>query len=270
MKHAKGEITSSQNPRIKRVVSLRDQRHRRQEQRYLIDGAREVGRAIQARAPLEEVFVCVDLCQSPLCQQMLELVDSRGVGVWLCSARVFEKIAFGNRAEGILALGITPDTSLEKLSVPGESCVGVLVGIEKPGNVGAVIRSADGAGFSALLIADGGTDLFNPNCIRASLGTIFNLPVATTSSAEAISWLRERHYRIWAARPNASLTYTEADFRGTTAIVLGSEAHGLPPVWNDLEMTSIRLPMHGIADSLNVSVTAGILFYEALRQRVRD
>ena len=156
---------------------------------------------------------------------------------------------------------------LANLALQGDPLVAVLERVEKPGNVGAVLRTADAAGVSALVVADARTDLYNPNAIRASLGTIFTLPVAQATAEETLSWLRSRRLTIFAARVNATLPYTEADFRGPAAIVLGSEAEGLTPAWSGAEVRAVSLPMRGAADSLNVSATAAVLFYEALRQR---
>jgi TrmH family RNA methyltransferase len=143
----------------------------------------------------------------------------------------------------------------------------VLEGIQKPGNVGAVLRSADAAGVHALIVADGGTDLYNPNAIRASLGTIFTVPVCSATTSDTLAWLRRHGVPMFAAQVDAERLYTEVDFRGPSAIVLGSEASGLSEAWFGTEATAIKLPMLGAADSLNVSAAAAVLFYEALRQR---
>jgi TrmH family RNA methyltransferase len=142
-----------------------------------------------------------------------------------------------------------------------------LEGVEKPGNVGAILRSADAAGVDAVIIADGGTDLYNPNTIRASLGTVFRQNICEASSADAIEWLGSKGLAIIAARPDATTLYTAANLRTGVAIVLGSESAGLTDAWNATGVLAVRLPMHGLADSLNVSTTAAVLFYEALRQR---
>jgi TrmH family RNA methyltransferase len=144
----------------------------------------------------------------------------------------------------------------------------VLESVEKPGNLGAVLRSADGAGLDALIAADLRTDLYNPNAIRASLGTIFTLPVAVADSRETLDWLRGRGLAIVAARVDGSVPYTEVDYRRPTAIVFGSEAEGLSEAWRAPDVTAVRLPMLGAADSLNVSAAAAVLFYEARRQRM--
>jgi TrmH family RNA methyltransferase len=145
--------------------------------------------------------------------------------------------------------------------------VAVLEKIEKPGNIGAVVRSADAAGVSAVIVADAAGDLYNPNAIRASLGTIFTLPVCAASSAETIAWLRKQKFKIFAARVDGAMDYAACDFAGPCAFILGNEAEGLSGDWHSDDITSIRLPMRGAADSLNVSATAAVLFYEALRQR---
>jgi TrmH family RNA methyltransferase len=147
--------------------------------------------------------------------------------------------------------------------------VAVLEGVEKPGNVGAVLRSADGAGVDAVIVADPRTDLFNPNTIRASLGAVFGAHVCTASSAEVRAWLAAAGVPLFAAKPQAAVSYSEADYRGGAAFVLGSEATGLSDAWSGADVTAIVLPMRGVCDSLNVSVTAAVLFYEAQRQRQR-
>jgi TrmH family RNA methyltransferase len=160
-----------------------------------------------------------------------------------------------------------PQRRLEDLRLPVYPLVAVVEGLEKPGNLGAVCRSADATGVSALIAADAWTDLFNPNAIRASLGTIFTLPVCEAVAPEVLAWLRQRQIKIYAARVDGSMLYTEVDYRGPAAIVLGSEAAGLTPLWTGEDVLPIRLPMRGVTDSLNLSVTAAVLFYEALRQR---
>jgi TrmH family RNA methyltransferase len=180
---------------------------------------------------------------------------------------VFEKLCYGERTAGVLAVAKTPQRSLAQLSLPAAPLVAVIEGVEKPGNVGAVLRSADGAGVDAVIIADPRTDLFNPNTIRASLGTVFDANVCTASTEETFAWLRNLNLAIVAATPQAELLYSQANYRAGAAIVLGSEAEGLCDKWQDAGVIAVRLPMRGIADSLNVSATAAVLFYEAQRQR---
>jgi TrmH family RNA methyltransferase len=261
------EITSSHNPRVKRAARLREARQRQKQGRFLIDGARELLRAMEAGIELDEVFVCRPLCRNEETRAVLARLDGTAQRIIHISAPLMEKLAFGGRDEGLLAVAIPPRRALEDLSLPPDALVAVLAGVEKPGNVGAVLRSADAAGVSALIVADGGTDLYNPNTIRASLGTIFTLGVCTASSSEALGWLRGHGVQIYAARVDAQRLYTQVDLRAASAIVLGSEAQGLSEAWSGPEVTAVRLPMRGAADSLNVSAAAAVMFYEALRQR---
>jgi TrmH family RNA methyltransferase len=157
--------------------------------------------------------------------------------------------------------------TLEDLVLPPEPLIAVVEGVEKPGNLGAILRTADGAGLHAVIVAESATDLFNPNIIRASVGTVFAVPVSVASSGEVLTWLQARQIAVVAARVDGSVDYTDADYRGAVAIALGSEARGLSGAWAELARASVRVPMLGVADSLNVSATAAVLFYEALRQR---
>jgi RNA methyltransferase, TrmH family len=261
-------IASVHNPRIKQAARLRDPRQRRKEQLILIDGTRELARALAAGVALREVFVCPTLCRSEESQRLLENLPAGGGQRFDVTEAVFAKLAYGQRSEGLVAVAATPRRRLEDLVLPADPLVAVLEGVEKPGNIGAVLRSADGAGISALIVADPRTDLFNPNVIRASLGTIFTMGVAAAEPGETLAWLKARGFQIAAARVQASVSYTEIDYRQPTAIVLGSEACGLTSLWGDEAVCAVRLPMLGVADSLNVSAAAAVLFYEARRQRM--
>ena len=260
-------IVSLQNPRVKAAVRLLDRRHRRKQGRIRIDGARELGRAIRAGLPIAEAFVCEPLCQDEEARRVLAELRSAGTEVLAVTEAVFEKLAFGDRADGVLGVAPTPRPTLADLALPPNPLVAVVEGVEKPGNVGAVLRTGDAAGLAALVVADGPTDLYNPNAIRASLGTIFTLPCCTADGPETLGWLRRQGLAIYAARVDGSALYTEVDWRRPAALVLGSEAEGLTDLWGGAGVTPIRLPMLGAADSLNVSATAAVLFYEALRQR---
>ncbi|HVM30675.1 MAG TPA: RNA methyltransferase [Candidatus Limnocylindrales bacterium] len=262
-------LTSRANPGLKAAARLRNRRERDRQGLTLIDGAREVARAIAGRTRLREAFLAPEDCADAECQATLAELDAIGVPVQEVSSEAFARLAYGDRADGLIVVAETPPHGLADLGprLPTQPLIAVIEGVEKPGNVGAILRSADGAGFSAVVLAEPGTDLFNPNVIRASLGTVFAVPVAVTSSEEILGWLTERSIRIVAARVEGSIDYAEADYRGPLAIALGSEAHGLSDAWAAAADTAVRLPMLGVADSLNVSATAAVLFYEALRQR---
>jgi TrmH family RNA methyltransferase len=260
-------ITSRQNPQIKNAVRLRGGHERRRQQQFIIDGAREIARALDSDIHPLKAFICDELCQSSDCLDARKAVETRGAEVFQVSRDVYAKLAFGDRAEGMVVVAETPRRSLADLQLPANPLVAVLEGVEKPGNVGAILRSADAAGVHAVIVADGRTDLYNPNTIRASLGTVFRQNICEASSADAIEWLLSQQLAIMAARPDATTFYTDANLRSGVAIVLGSESNGLTGAWNAAGITAVRLPMHGLADSLNVSTTAAVLLYEALRQR---
>ena len=263
------EITSRSNPRIAAVAGLRDRRERERQGLTVVDGSREVRRAIDSGADVVEAFVCGPLLAGPDARAGLDALERRGTLVTAVSQGVFEKLAFGDRAEGLLAVVRIPDLSLERLALPADPLVAVIEGVEKPGNIGAVLRSADGAGADALVAASPRTDLFNPNAIRASAGTIFSVPLAAAPAADALAWVRAAGLRIVATRVEADRPYTETDLTGPIAIVLGAEADGLTAAWSAPDIEAVRIPMRGIADSLNVSVAAALLLFEARRQRDR-
>jgi TrmH family RNA methyltransferase len=261
------EITSRQNPRVKEAARLRDARQRAKQGRFVIDGAREIGRALDAEIQIVEAFICPSLCGSEIAQAVASRLDDSNAVVAEVTSEVFEKLAFGHRHDGIVAVAATPLRRIGHLKLPEKPLVAVLEGLEKPGNVGAILRSADGAGVDAVMVVDPETDLFNPNTIRASVGTVFGRQVCVATVDEALAKLRELGVPLIATRPAAERLYTEVDFRHGAAIVLGTEATGLSAAWNQADITGVRLPMRGIADSLNVSTAAAVLFYEAERQR---
>jgi TrmH family RNA methyltransferase len=261
------KITSRHNQHIKDAAKLRDRRHRQRGQRFLIEGIRELSRAIQAGVPIVEAFISSDFAESRPDDPLLTALRQRSVPIHNVAADVFEKVAYGDRAEGVIAVAQVVPQMLDSLELPPRPVVAIVEGVEKPGNLGAICRTADAAGVGALVVVGRGTDIHNPNAIRASLGTLFTVPVVETDAGTALAWAKELNAPILAARPDAQTLYTDADYSAGAVIVLGSEAEGLSDTWRDAAVTPIRLPMLGIADSLNVSATAAVLFYEALRQR---
>ena len=261
-------IESTANPRLRAAVALRERREREATGLTLVDGGREARRAIEAGVEVETAFVCTPLLASDDAREALNAL-ARAHGrreLVAVSERAFEKLAYGDRSDGIVLVVRPHVRALADLELPREPLVVVTEDVEKPGNVGAILRSADGAGADAV-IAVGGTDLFNPNVIRASVGTVFSLPVAAAPVGEVAAFLRARGIRIIATRVDAPTLHADAVLRGPVALVLGSEADGLTAAWADDDVESIRLPMEGVADSLNVSAAAAILLYEAWRQR---
>ncbi len=260
------EITSPKNPRIRHAVALRERRARETAGLTLVDGLRELERALAGGAAPVEVFV--DLAR--LGEAGREAIaDARDAGALILptSGPALDRLAYGDRSEGVVATVPIPDLSLAALRLPDDPLVVVLEGVEKPGNLGAVLRTADGAGADAMILADPRTDLFNPNAIRASLGAIFAVPLAAAPSADVQAELARRGIAVVTARVDAPDLYTDADLTGPLAIVLGSEADGLTDRWPSPPARPVRLPMLGVGDSLNVSIAAAVLLYEARRQR---
>jgi len=260
-------ITSVQNPRVKTAARLRERSGRDEQGRIIIDGVREIGRALVASVKVVELFYLPELCRDEEHQRVLAAARRAGAELIEVTRHVMEKLAYGQRTEGIVAVALPPERKLHELHLPADALVAIVEGVEKPGNLGAIVRTADAAGVAAVLVASGGTDLFNPSAIRASLGAVFTVPVCAAPSGEIFTWLVQEGYRIFTARVDGAVEYTAADLRGRAAIALGSEAHGLSPLWSGEHVTAIRLPMLGNVDSLNLSATAAVLFYEALRQR---
>jgi RNA methyltransferase, TrmH family len=261
------QIASAANPRIRAAARLRDRRARDDAGLTIVDGGREVRRALEAGIAVEEAFVCEALVRTDDAWAAFRALETADARIWTTSEAAFAKVAFGDRAEGVVTIVRIPSTDLAGLRLPENPLVVVLEAVEKPGNLGAVLRSADGAGSDALILADPRTDPFNPNAIRASAGTVFTVPIATGSSGEVLDWLRGHGLRIVAARIDAATDPWDTDLRGPIAIALGSEAEGLGATWSTNDARAVRIPMHGVADSLNVSVAAAVLLYEARRQR---
>jgi RNA methyltransferase, TrmH family len=261
------DIASPANPRLKAAVRLRDRRERDRSGRTIVDGAREILRALDGGATVVEAYVCEPLVTSVDARTAVTRLRDAGASLLTTSESAFGKIAFGERADGVVAIVAIPMTDIDRLRLPPDPLVLVVEAVEKPGNLGAMLRTADGAGADALIAASPITDVFNPNVIRASLGTVFTVPNAAASTADVLAMLRRSAVRIVAARVDAKAMYTDIDLRGAVAIVVGNEAGGLSSPWSASDVTAARLPMLGKADSLNVSAAAAILLYEARRQR---
>jgi TrmH family RNA methyltransferase len=256
---------------LKQAIALRDSRERRATARLLVDGARETARALAAGIEPIEAYVAAGADQggpaAPRVREAIDALHHRGVPLTRVARDAFAKLAYGDRDDGVVLVASAPRRALAELSLPPEPLVAVLDGLEKPGNLGAILRTADGAGIDAVVVVGERVDLFNPNAIRASVGAVFKANVAVASLDDTRAWLASLGATTYATLPEAAIDYTTADFRGAAAIVLGSEADGLPDAWRAGDVRPIALPMRGVADSLNVSAAAAVLFYEALRQR---
>jgi len=233
----------------------------------IVFGQREVTRAIEAGVKLDELFISDSFGEAQL-QNLVPALHSSTRKIRL-PENLFSKLAYGDRTEGLIATAFRPTTNLDSLNqkISEPMLVFVLQAIEKPGNLGAIIRSADGAGVSAIILADPLTDFFHPNSIRSSTGTVFEMPLARCSTVEAQTWLANHQFKTLTAVLENSVDFFDSDLNGNIAIVLGNEANGLDGQWLGDGFIPVKLPMQGRADSLNVSVTASIMAYEAMRQR---
>lgn len=257
-------ITSKSNPKIKNVVKLQKSSERREQNRIIIEGRREIERAVACGFTIDTLFVCNEIAGDIESGAMITANYVEEV-----SLDVFEKIAYREGSDGLLAIAIPKYADLKDFSPKKDPLIIVLETVEKPGNLGAVMRTADAAGVDAVIIADPRTDLFNPNAIRASIGTIFNVPLFACSSEECIKWLKENDIKIYCTYLKASIDYLDADFKKGSAIVMGTESTGISDIWVEAADQNLIIPMNGIADSLNVSVTTAIVVFEAIRQRRR-
>ncbi|SHK82498.1 TrmH family RNA methyltransferase [Xylanibacter ruminicola] len=251
-------ITSVQNARIKHVVALQQKSSlRREEGLFVVEGQREIEHCRECGYEIVEEF----------CREC-EGTEARGrENTTMVSPNVYEKMAYRGSTEGMIAVAKCKEHSLAKLQLKENPLIVILESVEKPGNLGAVLRSAEASGVDAVIVCDPLTDMYNPNLIRASIGGVFSVPTAVCTSQECIAFLKERGIKILTAQLQDSYEYYDYDMRPATAIVMGTESTGLTNQWRQAADAHIRIPMLGRLDSLNVSVSAAILMYEALRQR---
>ncbi|GAB6012303.1 TrmH family RNA methyltransferase [Viscerimonas tarda] len=258
-------ISSLQNPKIKNITKLAKNKERKQQNLFIIEGGRELSLALVGDYSIQAVFICPELFASTDYPEVLDtLPDSIKQEV---SESVFQKIAYREGSDGLLALARPKNHSLSDLHLSDNPFIIVLEAVEKPGNLGAILRTADAAAADAVIICDPLADLYNPNTIRSSVGCLFTVQTAVCPSEEALRWLRANNIRSFAAELQASSWYQDTDFKQPAAIVMGTEADGLTAFWLENADTRIKIPMRGRIDSLNVSVSTAILTFEAMRQR---
>lgn len=261
------EITSAVNPRIKDLVRLRDGSHRRRMGLILIEGYRELSRALNAGIRPDAVYFCPEFFLGENEPGLLLQAQRSGAALFRVSETPFRKISYRDRPDGLIATAPGLKRGLSDLS-PGESPFLVVAErIEKPGNLGTILRSADAVGVDGVIVCDPTTDINNPNVVRASTGTLFTVPLAEAATQETFAWLAEHGIALVAATPHAGLSYTEADFRGPLALAVGSEQYGLSESWLERADIRVRIPMKGVADSLNVATATTVLLFEVARQR---
>lgn len=256
-------ITSTHNPKVKSLLSLEKPRERRRQQQFIVEGKKEIGLALQAGYKIGNLFYCVDIFPETDLNS-LNIEDKFLVPV---TQEVFDKIAVRENSGGVIAVAEMKTHRLEEIKLGKNPLVLVLESVEKPGNLGAILRTSDAAGVDAVIICDPQTDFYNPNVVRSSLGCIFTKQIAAASSEETIAWLKKNNVSIYCTYLKALRPYHEVDFRRPTAIVMGTEATGLSEVWIKNSLTNIIIPMHGKIDSMNVSTAAAVVVFEAVRQR---
>jgi len=260
-------ITSPANPRIKALVRLRTRRERDRQGRFLVEGYRELSRALDAGIALEELYVAPDLLLGNNEPELIARASGAGAEVFEVAAEPFRKASYRDRPEGLLGVARQFPASLAALDLTGTPLLLVAEGIEKPGNLGTMLRTADAAGANGVIVADPATDPFNPNVVRASLGTLFTVPLAVADSDAVIGTLRSAGVSILAATPDGARPHHAVDLTGSVALVVGSEQYGLSAQWLEAADERVVIRMPGRVDSLNAAMAAGILLFEAVRQR---
>ena len=256
-------LSSTSNPKVKFLLSLEKPRERRKQQLFVIEGHKEIMLALNAGYKIGNIFYCIDqIKESDLDPQLIE--NKLVIPV---TQDVFNKIAIRENSASVIAVAEMKTHNLADIKTTGTPLFLVLESVEKPGNLGAILRTADAAGVSAVIICDPQTDIYNPNVIRSSIGCLFTQPVAIASSDETIVWLQKNGFAIWCTYLPASKPYYEIDYTRAGAIVMGTEATGLSPEWVKVASSNIIIPMLGKADSMNVSTSAAVVVFEARRQR---
>jgi RNA methyltransferase, TrmH family len=264
------DITSFQNPRFKNVLALMERRDRKKEKKFLIEGFRELTRAYIGGAKFLELWICPELFLGENEQDLIEKIASSGAIVFKVPKALFEKLSYRDRPDGLLAVSPFFHKTLDDIEKiilsKKDSLILIAEGIEKPGNLGSILRSSDAVKVDAVISCDPRTDIFNPNVIRSSVGTLFTQPVAEAGSLETLSFLKKHGFKLMAATPSGDKVYTDCDLIGKIALIVGCEQLGLTPLWMNECDIKVRIPMLGVADSLNVSTATTLLLYEYRRQ----
>ncbi len=260
-------ISSFNNPHIKRLqLFIKNNLKRKNEGLFIVEGIKEINAAIESNYDFETVFLCKNLCHDKhLIEKLYALSDK--ITILEISKAVFEGLAYRESTGGIIALAYIKAHKLKDIALSNNPFIIVIEAVEKPGNLGAVLRTADACGADAVIVCDQVVDVYNANVIRSSTGCVFFLPIALAPSAEVIKWLKENHICIYGATPSTNKYYTDIDYKKPFAITMGSEANGLSDIWLKEADENIKIPMLGKTDSLNVSISTSVIAYEAVRQR---
>jgi RNA methyltransferase, TrmH family len=264
-------ITSSANPKLKQTAALRNRRDRDETGLFLIEGYREILRALKGNVHVVQLFYCEELFLGSNEKEILAQSRSLGACLIQTPAHLFQKLSYRDRPDGLLAVAEKMKTTLEMIHLQKENPLVVIAeAIEKPGNLGTIIRSSDAAGVDLVIVANGCTDIYNPNVVRASVGTLFTIPVVEAPNEEALAFCRYHNIDLIAATPEGKNIYTKVPMTGPLGIVVGTEQLGLTSFWKKACKTLARITMRGAADSLNVATATTLFLFEAARQRYVD
>lgn len=261
------KITSLKNEGIKKLLELRDRKGRDAQGLTLVEGVREIKAALKAGVSVQKIYLCPEVLSSPDYEYLVRECSKHKAEILETSEIVSAKIAFGDRDEGAVAIVKVEVQKIPGLRLGKNPLIVIVEQVEKPGNLGAILRTCDAAGVDAVLVCDAKTDIYNPNVIRSSLGAVFTVIVAVGSNQEAQEFLQSNQIKAIGTFPNASVDYVKYDYKTSSAIILGSEQSGLSDFWCDHSDVKVQLPMNGQVNSLNVAATAAIVIYEAIRQR---
>lgn len=254
------------HPRVRQFLNIKHNRVKNAEGAFALEGLWSIERAVEANVPIEVVFVCRALQRGDEADRVIDNLREGGTRPFEVSERVLRRMVDRDGPDGLAAIAHLRTPRLNDVAVGPATRVVVADGFELAGNLGTLIRCADGAGAAAVVLTDRRLRVSHPRVLKASMGTVFSTPVVDADRADALAWLRARGFRVIAAEPAAPTSYRDADYRGRVAIVLGSERHGVAPFWVDAADVTVSIPMRGVADSLNVGHAAALLLYEALHQ----
>jgi TrmH family RNA methyltransferase len=264
-------IKSLQNPKIKNAVKLADRKTRNDTGLFLIEGYRELKRAVDSGVVIQTLFFCPPLFLGTNEDALIDQIRKSGAETLRCEENVFHKLSYRDRPDGLVAIAVQMQRQLRDLvamlASKEDPFLVVAEAIEKPGNLGTILRSADAAGVDGVIVCDRCTDIYNPNVVRASVGTLFTIPVVEATSVETLRWLQQRKIKVIAATPSADKEFTDTDLTGGVAIAVGTEQLGLSEAWMKSADIQVRIAMNGVADSLNVATATTLILYEVVRQR---
>lgn len=261
-------ISSTQNSHVKNLVKLRDRKHRDRQKKILVEGYRELKHLVESNYDLLSLYYCSSFFKSKNSFELIDKIkESSNLNVFEMNESAFQKCSLRENPDGLIGISKPEEFNINKISTQSKTTILIIEGIEKPGNLGAIIRSADGSGVSAVILNDCIIDHYNHNVIRTSQGIVFRVPILKLEKNEIINWLNQNNFQTIATAPNAIKCYSEIKYSNKTAIILGSESKGLSNFFLNKIDEKIKIPMNGFADSLNVSTAAAICLYEINRQK---